>query len=156
MEMLLTPLETGLFNTNWRIRQSSVQLLGDLLGRLGGRVEGTQDETIIAATQNRNITAALGTQRRERVLASLCMLRSDASSVVRQQAMLVWKSFIDNTPKTLREILPALMQLIVAGLGNTNEERRQTAGRTLGELVRKLGERILPEVIPMLEKVPSC
>lgn len=152
MEMLLAPLETGLFNANWRIRQSSVQLLGDLLARLGGRVEGTQDETVIAATQNKNITAALGSARRERVLASLCMLRSDSSSVVRQQAMLVWKSFIDNTPKTLREILPTLMQMIVKGLGDASDDKRQTAGRTLGELVRKLGERILPEVIPMLEK----
>lgn len=28
----------------------------------------------------------------------------------------------------------------------------QTAGRTLGDLVRKLGERVLPEIIPILEK----
>ena len=29
---------------------------------------------------------------------------------------------------------------------------RQVAAQTLGDLVRKLGERVLPEVIPMLEK----
>lgn len=29
---------------------------------------------------------------------------------------------------------------------------RQVAAQTLGDLVRKLGERVLPEIIPMLEK----
>lgn len=36
IELLLPEVENGLFHENWRIRQSSVQLLGDLLFRISG------------------------------------------------------------------------------------------------------------------------
>ena len=56
-----------------------------------------------------------------------------------------------NTPKTLREILPTMFTLLLSHLAATSPDKRQVAARTLGELVRKLGERVLPEIIPILE-----
>jgi len=46
VELLLPELENGLFNDNWRIRYSSVQLLGDLLYRLSGQSLVTSNEWV--------------------------------------------------------------------------------------------------------------
>jgi len=80
----------------------------------------------------------LGTERRNRVLAGLYMGRSDVALMVRQSALLVWKVIVTSTPKTLREILPTLFNLLLGCLANY--DKRQVAARILGDLVRKLGE----------------
>ncbi|KAE9015717.1 hypothetical protein PR001_g13467 [Phytophthora rubi] len=155
---LLPSLEAGLFDDSWRIRQSSVMLLGDLMYRISGtRVVAVvnednedDDETSGSAAGDRAIIKLLGIQRRNAILASLYMIRSDTSAVVRQSALQVWKSVVANTPKTLRQILEALMNAIVSALSGDNMEKQTMAGRTLGEIVRKLGEHVLPEVVPIL------
>jgi len=68
---------------------------------------------------------------------------------VRQAAIQLWKTIISNTPKVVREILPLLINLMVDLLAR-EDEGKEMSGRALGELVSKLGERILAECIPML------
>ena len=41
-------------------------------------------------------------------------------------------------------VLPSVLQCFISTL--------QVAARTLGDVVRKLGEKVLPEIIPILEK----
>lgn len=125
LPLLLPAIEEGLFNDNWRIRQSSVQLLGDLLHRIVTKYPTEEDPGKI-------ITQALGIEKRNIVLAALYMIRSDVSSVVRQKALLVWKTVVTNTPRTLKEILPSLMLTLIDSLGSSNVEKRQVAGKTLG------------------------
>ncbi|XP_035021502.1 eIF-2-alpha kinase activator GCN1 [Hippoglossus stenolepis] len=156
--LLLPELEQGLFDDLWRIRFSSVQLLGDLLFHISG-VTGkmttetaSEDDNFGTAASNKAIIGALGAERRNRVLSGLYMGRSDTQLVVRQASLHVWKIVVSNTPRTLREILPTLFSLLLGFLASTCPDKRTIAARTLGDLVRKLGEKILPEIIPILEE----
>lgn len=101
-------------------------------------------------TAMKAIEEVLGTQRRNEVLAALYIARCDVSIRVRQTAMQVWKSVVSNTPRVLREIMPSAVRQIVDALGDEDEERRGAAGKTLGDLAQKLGDRVVPEVLPAL------
>ncbi|KAK8589608.1 hypothetical protein V6N13_088443 [Hibiscus sabdariffa] len=158
LPLLLPAVEDGIFNDSWRIRQSSVELLGDLLFKVAGTSGkallegGSDDEGASTEAHGRAIIEVLGRDKRNEVLAALYMVRTDVSISVRQAALHVWKTIVANTPKTLKEIMPVLMNTLITSLASASSERRQVAGRALGELVRKLGERVLPLIIPILSK----
>uniref|UniRef100_A0A6M2E884 TOG domain-containing protein n=1 Tax=Populus davidiana TaxID=266767 RepID=A0A6M2E884_9ROSI len=67
-------------------------------------------------------------------------------------ALHLWKTIVANTPKTFKEIMPVLMNTLISSLASTSSERQHVAARALGELVRKLGERVLPLIIPILSQ----
>ena len=138
-------------------RYSSIQLLGDLLyciSGLSGKMStvSEEDENFGTEEARRLLITKLGLERRNNVLAGLYMGRSDVALMVRQISLHVWKVVVTNTPRTLREILPQLLALVLGSLTSDLHDHRQVAARTLGDLVRKMGHRVLPEVVPLLEK----
>ncbi|KAG0169361.1 translational activator of GCN4 [Apophysomyces sp. BC1015] len=171
VDLLLPELEKGLFDANWRIRQSSVQLVGDLLFRITGIVnpnksmqalgnveevrdeDGDEDEDYgTGESKKKQLLDVLGKDRRDRILAAIYIVRQDSSGNVRQSALQVWKALVANTPRTLKEILAIMMQMIIRNLSSESYEQRAVAARTLSDLVRKLGERILPDILVILEE----
>jgi len=155
--LLLPELEKGLLNESWRIRESSVNLLGELMFMLSGltgkqTTVGDEDESFGTAESEASIIKALGQNRRDRVLAGIFMARQDSALQVRQASAHVWKVVVPHTVRTLRDILPAVISLLLVSLGDDTGDRRHTAARTLSEVLRKLGERILPKIFPILEE----
>lgn len=141
--LLLPPLEEGVFDIDWRIRHGSVQLMGQLIEQIlrAHRIPTNSAELMQCEV--------LPKEWRCHMLASLYIVRSDENGVVKQACQQVWKLVVQNTPRTLKELLPALMTRLIANLASTNREKQRVAARCVGDLVGKLGERVMPELMPI-------
>ncbi|KAK8236757.1 translational activator [Phyllosticta capitalensis] len=151
IDLLLPELERGLADDNYRIRLSSVELVGDLLFNLTGISGKEQDEDEDTAREaGQSLLEVLGEERRNRVLSSLYICRCDTSGLVRTAAVNVWKALVAS-PRTLRDLVPTLTQLLIRRLASSNMEHKVIAGNALGELIRKAGEGVLATLLPTLE-----
>ncbi|KAJ5084239.1 hypothetical protein NUU61_008818 [Penicillium alfredii] len=152
IDLLLPELERGLADDSYRIRLSSVELVGDLLFSLTGitgKSEGEEEEE--EATQaGQSLLEVLGEERRDKVLSALFICRCDTSGMVKSAAMGVWKALVAS-PRTLKDMLPTLSQLIIRRLGSSNMEQKVIASNALGDLIKKAGESVLSTLLPLLE-----
>jgi len=162
MPMILPAIESGLFANEWRIRSSSVHLLGDVMSKITGRnwkiygqghgsVDDVDEGTGDRLTESK-IAEVLGVERRNRLFAAVYMLRSDVNQSVCIASFQVWKSVVQSQLRTLKAILPVLMDTLIRCLSEPSEEKKYVAGKAMGEMVSKLGDRVLPEVIPILQQ----
>ena len=153
VDLLLPELERGLADDSYRIRLSSVELVGDLLFNLTGISGKTEQDEVEenAAEAGQSLLDALGEEKRNKVLSALYICRNDTSGLVRTAAIAVWKALV-STPRTLRELIPTLTQLLVRRLASSNKEQQEIAGNSLGELIRKAGEGVLATLLPTLEE----
>ncbi|TEB16913.1 hypothetical protein C9890_0544 [Perkinsus sp. BL_2016] len=143
--LLMPSLERGLFAKDWRARQASIHLTGETLEVLMKSSRGGNRDNLLESQ------VPLTQEKRSYMLAMLYIVRSDVNPTVNQNAQSIWKRVVANTPRTLRLILPILVRLLIANLSSSEEETRQVlAARCLGDLVGKLGERVLPDLMPIL------
>ena len=152
IDLLLPELERGLADDSYRIRLSSVELVGDLLFNLTGisNKADQDEEEESAAEAGASLLEVLGEDKRNKILSSLYICRCDTSGLVRSAAINVWKALVA-TPRTLKELIPVLSQLIIRRLASSNMEQKVIAGNALGELIRKAGEGVLATLLPTLE-----
>ena len=153
IDLLLPELERGLADDSYRIRLSSVELVGDLLFNLTGISANTEQEEVEDGAQEAgaSLLEVLGEEKRNKVLSSLYICRCDTSGLVRTAAVNVWKALVAS-PRTLKELIPTLTQLIIRRLGSSNMEQKVIAGNALGELIRKAGDGVLSTLLPTLEQ----
>jgi len=152
IDLLLPELERGLADNNHRIRLSSVELVGDLLFNLTG-ISGKAEQDDLEATGEigNSLLEVLGKEKRDKVLSALYICRCDTSGQVRLAAVAVWKALVAS-PRTLKELVPTLTQLIIRRLASSSTEQKVIAGQALGELIRKAGEGVLSTLLPTLEE----
>eukprot|EP00923_Selenidium_pygospionis_P007197 GHVN01012330.1.p1 GENE.GHVN01012330.1~~GHVN01012330.1.p1 ORF type:complete len:2174 (+),score=530.43 GHVN01012330.1:886-6522(+) len=139
---LMGPLEEGLFDTDWRIRQACVSLIGTLTDRICRATENAAYDQEISQLERRSF-----------LLTLLFIIRQDTHQMVRQEANRVWKAQVSNTISTVRESLPLLLNRIITLLATPAsdracQEKHIIAGMTVGELVQKLGDSVLAKLMP--------
>eukprot|EP00605_Chrysophyceae_sp_TOSAG23-4_P001672 GSChrysophyteH1.ASY1.ANO1.1838.1 assembled CDS len=161
--LILPSLRQGVLDEDWRIRHSSVQLVGELLYLIGDAkpVTSSQDneeedeDGESGGTTSKvfsNIRAHLGLRMTENILAALYIVRHDLSGACRQSSVQVWKSVVTNTPRIILEIAGDMILQLVQLLASESDDLRVMAGRALGDIVSKLGDRILPTVMPHMSE----
>ncbi|KAI0388978.1 ARM repeat-containing protein [Xylariaceae sp. FL0594] len=153
VDLLLPELERGLADDNYRIRLSSVELVGDLLFNLTGITGNAdaEDEEEKAKEAGASLREILGDDKRNKVLSALYICRCDTAAAVRSAAIGVWKALVAS-PRILRELTPTLTQLIIRRLGSPSMEHKVIASNALGELIRRAGDGVLSTLLPTLEE----
>ncbi|KAF4867851.1 eIF-2-alpha kinase activator GCN1 [Colletotrichum sp. SAR 10_70] len=154
VDLLLPELERGLADDSYRIRLSSVELVGDLLFNLtgiSGKTEDDEEDEESAKEAGASLREALGEEKRNKILSALYVCRCDTANAVRSAAISVWKALV-SSPRILKELVPTLTQLIIRRLGSSNMEHKVIASNALGELIRKAGDGVLSTLLPTLEE----
>lgn len=154
VDLLLPELERGLADDSYRIRLSSVELVGDLLFNLTGikaNVDPTDEDDETLKEAGASLKEALGEDKRNKILSALYVCRCDTAGAVRSAAIGVWKVLV-HSPRILKELVPTLTQLLIRRLGSSNMEHKVIASNALGELIRKAGDGVLASLLPTLEE----
>ena len=159
-ERLLRAIEDKFFDSSWRIRQSTVELLGDLLFKLVGisgrayTAGGSKDDDggVSTEEQGRILVERLGLEKRNRLLSMVYILKNDGARTVAQSAAHVWKTLVPNTPRLLMEIIGVLNRLLLDGLTSPALEVRAMHASAIGELVAKMGSRVMNLILPVLRE----
>eukprot|EP00397_Hematodinium_sp_SG-2012_P000197 GEMP01000197.1.p1 GENE.GEMP01000197.1~~GEMP01000197.1.p1 ORF type:complete len:2522 (+),score=547.28 GEMP01000197.1:66-7568(+) len=144
--LMLPPLEEGIFSAEWQVRHGCVQLLGGLIEQIFKATRMNLNSGDLMSCE------VLPHERRAFMLSSLYIVRSDWNATVRQSAISVWKQVVQNTPRTLKELLPILMSRLISNLASPAKEKQVVAARCVGDLVGKLADRVMPELMPSFMK----
>lgn len=154
-DLLLPSLVEGLSADSPRTRQCCLVILTDFLDRVADSIDNENkkkdisEETLIDTDL---LKKALGEDQVNDIIAQVFLLQYDLNPNVQSEAMNLWKSMVSNTTRTCRSIMKSLIHLLIQNLALDSEDHRQMAAKALGEFVKRLGHRVLGELIPLLDE----
>lgn len=156
---LIPGLLDGLAGDDWRVRECATTLIGELLYLIGdthalGVTDAEEDDAGLSSNSRvmSTIRAHIGDEPTNQCLAALYIARSDTSNAVRQRALQVWKSIVSNSPKTLKDVMSQLLSQVVDKLSGGSADMRGIASKALGDVCVKMGDFVLPIVVPRLQQ----
>ena len=135
--VLLFPVYEGMTHSNWRKRNSSVILMGEMLDILR-KLERQQ--------------GPFKTDIMEKILSSIYILRHDSVEAIRSVANQLWKNFVENTPKKLKIMLGTLIRTLV-DLMIYSEELESICRNCLSQFAGKYGESLSGEIFDVLANI---
>ena len=146
MDIILPQLEIGLFDKNWRKRASCITLIGEMIEK-------------IESLSRKEATPLISTEHKNRILASIYILRADHTSNINSQAAQIWKAHVDNTPKFLVSLTPELVLRLIEISDNSELEPREIASYAIQNLIQKYQNKIfssyLKHFLNHFEKYPK-
>jgi hypothetical protein len=154
VNLILPTLMDGIQDEHWRTRQCSIVILGDFLDRVAESVDTKKSKDVadITLIDLESAMIVLGEDTISDILSQVFLLQFDTNTNVKSEAITLWKSVVANTSRTLRDIMKPLIAVIIENLGYDTDEHKEMAAKALGDLVKRLGHRVIGEVIPLLEE----
>jgi len=95
----MTPINEGLFNSNWRKRNSAILLSGEMITVL--KQYGMIDEDNMQDSK---------VQHYYNAFMGIYILRFEEIDIIKRTATEMWKQFIANTPRTIKKGLNILIE----------------------------------------------
>eukprot|EP01022_Parablepharisma_sp_SALTPOND_P008185 TRINITY_DN135344_c2_g1_i1.p1 TRINITY_DN135344_c2_g1~~TRINITY_DN135344_c2_g1_i1.p1 ORF type:complete len:2658 (-),score=295.29 TRINITY_DN135344_c2_g1_i1:34-7386(-) len=138
-DVLLEPLFHRMLDNKWKIRESALGLMADLL-------------LVIENDMTRGEPQYISPEERDRILAILYILRYDNVDSIRVTAAQIWKGFIDNQPKALRAIMPTLIGEILELVAKRAPELKEIGIYTLHDLAEKYGEKLTLDILKIFKE----
>ncbi|XP_065320112.1 uncharacterized protein LOC135927836 isoform X2 [Gordionus sp. m RMFG-2023] len=147
-------------SSNWRIRYSCVQLIGELVFKILGitgkmtTFSADSDDTFASENTYEILSETLGEDRFQSILAGLYLCANDNRQEIASYSLHIWKIAVHNTVRVLKhlvsKIVPAILDHLTRAVITGDNEAITMSGNTLGTIVRKL-EGILPELLGILK-----
>lgn len=135
---LVSPLLIRLFDSNWRIRNSSIALIKTLINSLGNEFYKEESDYFTK-------------ELREDILANTFILKADVSGNTGTIANMIWRDYVDNIPKFISRILNQIFNKVVFLFSSKNDDIIEIAEGLINLLVNKFSDKFFIELLPMIE-----
>lgn len=137
IELILKSLFDGMFSDSSLKRNSSVILLGDVIDVMFKDQLQHNKDSIYAGNQ--------------KVFSALYIVKNDENPDVKVSTSNIWKNFVENTMKCLKNIYIELTKSFVELFISGSKYHGEIARISLGEFQAKYGETFLNEIIELFK-----